>query len=83
MMDTLPRYVDMYCVIGSEVNRTNVNVLSFDNLIELGKRVAIVYDLQSKYRYVSFEVLCEHITLFIKTPFGRRMLLDLFEKDKL
>lgn len=80
-MNTETRYVDMYCVIGTMAKETNVTFLSFENLVELGKRTVRVYNLEERHKTIKFEVLCEYITMYIKTPFGRKYLLDLFKSE--
>lgn len=75
------RYVKLEDVIGETAYEYGWPVLEFDNIIALGKKAVQVYGLQDKYRKITFEVMCEYITKYINTAFGRRVLIELINNQ--
>jgi hypothetical protein len=77
MKDNKEQYVNMEHVIGYLAQEYNIPILSFDSLIELGKRAVEVYRLQQHAKTIPFADLCEYITAYIQTPFGHKSLVEL------
>ncbi len=71
------KYVLMSDVIGSLAEEYAIPILSFDNLVLLGQRTVHIYNLDHRAKTIKFAVLCEYITMFIQTPFGKRLLKEL------
>lgn len=74
------KYVNMYHVIGDLSLEYGVPIMSWDDLVTLGQRAVNVYGLASQARKIPFAELCEYICLFIKTPFGTKVLKELADK---
>lgn len=70
-------YVRLEDVIGELAHEHGLPIISFDNLVELGKRVVTVYNLDHQAKKITFEVMCTYIRKFIATPFGLKMLREL------
>lgn len=71
------QFVSMEHVIGTLAFEYNIPILELDDLILLGKRAVIVYDLDKYAKKITFHELCEYICTFIKTPFGLNLLKQL------
>lgn len=74
-------YVKLADVIGELAYRNNTYIISFDNLIKLGKMTAKVYKLEDTYKYITFDIMCEYIQAYVNTPFGAKNLKDLSENN--
>lgn len=72
-----PRFVIMEDVIGELAHEHGIPLLSFDNLVELGRKAALVYHLEEKAKKISFDMMCTYIKLYISTPFGLKVLKEL------
>ncbi len=70
-------YVDLNDVIGPLALEYGLPIISFDNLIELGKRVVIIYNLDSQAKRITFETMCYYIREYVNTPFGLKTLKEL------
>lgn len=71
------RWVDLRDVVGERAMEYGLPLISFDNLVELGKRAVNVYGLDNRAKYITFDMICEHINEFINTPFGKNTLKKL------
>lgn len=69
--------VNMDHVIGDLVYEYGIPYLYFSDLIKLGQHTVRVYGLDKSAKRISFDVLCTYISMFIKTPFGNRVLRNL------
>lgn len=78
-MNNQVKYVDMSDVIGELAIDYNIPYLTFESFIELGKRVARIYDLCDHGKKITFHEMCEYINIFIRTPFGKKVLDDIYK----
>lgn len=78
-MDT-QRWVDLRDVVGERAMEYGLPLISFENLVELGKRAVQVYCLEERAKYITFGMMCEYIQAFISTPFGENTLKKLLYK---
>ncbi len=69
------RYIKFEDVVGEYAKECRVPCISFNNLICLGVRA--VRALNVKNKHISFDMMCKCIVLYIKTPFGKRILKEL------
>lgn len=74
------KYVYLHMIIGDYAKKYNIEIITIENLIKLGKRVDTLYRLKSKYRRITFSLLCEYIIDFINTPFGLKTLKDMCQE---
>jgi len=51
-----------------------IHNVSFEDMVELGRKVVIVYKLEDRAHTISFDELCSYIKMFISTPFGVKAL---------
>lgn len=68
------KLVLMEDVIGDMASEYGIPVITFDNLVALGKLAVNVYNLQDKGKKISFDDICVHIKKYIETPFGMKEL---------
>ena len=73
-------YVNMNDVIGDLALEYGIPVIPFEDLVALGKRVVLIYNLDSKAKRITFDTICYYIRLFISTPFGKKALYDIVTK---
>lgn len=74
------KYVAMKDVIGEAALDYSIPILHFDDFITLAQRALQVYNLANYAKRITFAEICEYTTIFIKTPFGKRMLDELNAK---
>lgn len=77
------KYVNLFDIIGEASFEYGIPVITIDELILLGKKVVRVYDLEKLARKITFEMLCYYIKLYISTPFGNKVLLEIIKDNKL
>jgi len=70
-------YVNMQDVIGELAYEHGLPPISFENLVLLGQRVVIIYNLDHQAKKITFDVMCHYIKKFIETPFGLNTLKSL------
>ncbi len=71
------KLVDLEEVVGSLALEYGTPYITFDDLIEIGKKAMRVYGLEEEGRRITFEDMCKCITDYVKTPFGMKCLKEL------
>lgn len=74
-------YVNFDNVVGHLAAEYGIPFISFDNLVLLGQRAVIVYNLDSQAKRITFDTMCCYISKFISTPFGAKQLYELSKEN--
>ena len=69
--------INMDVVIGELAYEHGIPYITFEHLVELGRKAALVYHLEEKAKKISFDMMCTYIKMYISTPFGLRVLREL------
>jgi len=71
------KFVVMQDVIGDLAHEHGIPILSFDDLVELGKKAVIVFKLEETGKRITFDAMCAAIKSYISLPFGLKELKKL------
>jgi len=71
------KLVLMEDIIGHLASEHGIPLISFDDLVGLGRKASKVYHLEDKAKRITFDMMCYYIKQYISTPWGLKELRKL------
>lgn len=77
------KYVKLEDIVGELAREYGWPLIPLDGLILLGQRAVKVYGIEERSKKITFSELCDYISDYISTPFGRHSLEDILTSPNL